>query len=65
VYRFQERLFSKNANCQQIVTIHFRTATSVREETPATEWDKFVPEQKLAALHKYDPKLVGHPPFGR
>jgi alpha-mannosidase len=50
---------------QQIVTIHFRTATSVSEETPVTEWDKFVPEQKLAALHTYDPKLVGHPPFGR
>jgi len=50
---------------QQIVTIHFRTATSVSEETPVTEWDKFVPEQKLAALHRYDPQLVGHPPFGR
>ena len=50
---------------QQIVTIHFRTATSVSEVTPVTEWDKFVPEQKLAALHKYDLKLVGHPPFGR
>jgi alpha-mannosidase len=50
---------------QQIVTIHFHTATTAPEAIPVTEWDKFVPEQKLSALHKYDPSLVGHPPFGR
>jgi alpha-mannosidase len=50
---------------QQIVTIHFRTESSVCDEVLVTEWDKFVPIQKLEALHKYDPKLVGHPPFGR
>jgi alpha-mannosidase len=50
---------------QQIVTIHFQTTSSVSDETPVTEWDKFVPEPKLAALHNYDPKLAGHPPFGR
>jgi alpha-mannosidase len=49
---------------QQIVTIHFQTESSVAEEVPVTEWDKFVPKQKLAALHRYDPSLIGHPPFG-
>jgi len=49
---------------QQIVTLHFHTDSSAMDETPVTKWDKFVPEQKLAALHRYDPNLVGHPPFG-
>jgi len=49
---------------QQIVTIHFHTATTARSNT-RDGVDKFVPEQKLSALHKYDPSLVGHPPFGR
>jgi alpha-mannosidase len=49
---------------QQIVTIHFQSESPVAEEVPVTEWDKFVPEQKLAALHRYDPSLIGHPPFG-
>jgi len=56
-YRFAVR-------AQQIVTIHLRTVSAVAEEVPVTEWDKFVPEQKLAALHRYDPSLIGHPPFG-
>jgi alpha-mannosidase len=50
---------------QQIVTIHFHTFAAAPAEIPVTEWDKFVPARKLAALHKYDPSLVGHPPFGR
>jgi hypothetical protein len=31
---------------------------------PIKQWDSFVPKEKLAALHAYDPKLIGHPPFG-
>jgi len=49
---------------QQIVTIHFATESALPEAEPVTQWDRFVPEAKLAALHKYDPALVGHPPFG-
>jgi alpha-mannosidase len=49
---------------QQIVTLHFQTKTKVPEPMPVTSWDAFVPEQKLAALHRYDTSLVGHPPFG-
>ena len=49
---------------QQIMTIHFATETTLPEAEAVTEWDRFVPEQKLPALHKYDPALVGHPPFG-
>jgi len=49
---------------QQIVTIHFRTDSAVAEETPVTEWDKFVPQSKLQALHAYSPELIGHPPLG-
>ena len=49
---------------QQIVTIHFHTESAVAESVPTTKWDKFVPEQKLAALHHYDPNLIGHPPLG-
>lgn len=56
-YRFAVR-------AQQVVTIHFHTESSVAEEAAVTKWDKFVPEQKLAALHNYDPGLIGHPPFG-
>jgi alpha-mannosidase len=49
---------------QQIVTIQFATASTVGEETPVSEWDKFVPQGKLKALHAYSPELIGHPPFG-
>lgn len=49
---------------QQIVTIHFETASSLPEAEPVTQWDRFVPEDKLPALHAYNPDLVGHPPFG-
>jgi alpha-mannosidase len=49
---------------QQIVTLHFQTETKVPEPLAVTSWDAFVPEQKLAALHRYDTALVGHPPFG-
>ena len=49
---------------QQIMTIHFATETTLPGAEAVTEWDRFVPEQKLPALHKYDPALVGHPPFG-
>jgi len=47
----------------QIVTIHFQTASAVEEITPVTEWDKFVPEAKRAALHAYG-NYKGHPPRG-
>ena len=49
---------------QQIVTMQFKTATSVEEETPVTSWDKFVPQNKLKALHAYSPDVIGHPPTG-
>lgn len=49
---------------QQIATIHFATETALPEAEPVTEWDRFVPERKLPALHNYNSALVGHPPFG-
>jgi alpha-mannosidase len=49
---------------QEIVTIRFEAETTLPEAEAVTQWDRFVPERKLAALHKYDPALVGHPPFG-
>lgn len=49
---------------QEIVTIHFETGSSLPEAEPVTKWDRFVPKEKLAALHTYDSALVGHPPFG-
>ena len=48
---------------QQIVTIHFHAASPVEEIKPVTEWDKFVPEPKRAALHAYG-NYKGHPPRG-
>jgi alpha-mannosidase len=56
--------YSFKVRPQQIVTLHFETATRVAEPEVVTKWDTFVPEKKLAALHNYDPSLVGHPPFG-
>ena len=47
----------------QIVTIHFHAASTVEEIKPVTEWDKFVPEPKRAALHAYG-NYKGHPPRG-
>ena len=47
---------------QQIVTVHFETDSSVPEPEPILSWDAFVPAEKLAALHAYDPRLIGHPP---
>jgi alpha-mannosidase len=49
---------------QQIVTMYFRTESAVEEETPVTAWDKFVPQEKLRALHAYSPDVIGHPPVG-
>lgn len=49
---------------QQIVTMHFSTLSTVVKPEPVTKWDRFVPQSKLAALNTYDPKLIGHPPFG-
>ena len=49
---------------QQIVTMHFEVDSRLPEAGPIKSWDAFVPKDKLAALHAYDPKLVGHPPFG-
>jgi alpha-mannosidase len=49
---------------QQIVTIHLQTPTALTSVEPITAWDQFVPEKKLAALHRYEPGVKGHPPFG-
>jgi len=49
---------------QQIVTLHFETAHALPAPEPITAWDEFVPKDKLAALHAYDPNVKGHPPFG-
>jgi alpha-mannosidase len=48
---------------QQIVTIRFGAADSVGKLELVTSWDKFVPEQKRAALRAYRP-VKGHPPRG-
>lgn len=53
-----------NVKPQQIVTIHFETSSRLPETEAVTKWDRFVPEEKLPALHKYNAALVGHPPFG-
>lgn len=57
VYRFAVRP-------QQIVTLHFATETALPEPAPIENWDRFVPPGKLAALHHYNSRLIGHPPFG-
>jgi alpha-mannosidase len=49
---------------QQIITVHFETSSAVHVPEPVKAWDRFVPADKLPALHAYDPTLVGHPPFG-
>lgn len=49
---------------QEIVTLQFRTAETLPTPDPIEAWDRFVPKEKLAALHAYDPNLIGHPPFG-
>ncbi len=49
---------------QQIVTLHFETAQTLPVPDPIMAWDEFVPHEKLAALHAYDPNVKGHPPFG-
>ena len=49
---------------QQIVTIHFEVSSALPDIVPVKSWDSFVPKEKLAALHAYDPSLIGHPPFG-
>ena len=49
---------------QQIVTMRFETSGAVPVPKPVTTWEPFVPEQKLAVLHRYEPGLKGHPPFG-
>ena len=57
--------YSFQVRPQQIVTLHFHTDSTVPEPEIVTRWDKFVPKEKLPALHAYDPRLIGHPPFGR
>ena len=49
---------------QQIVTLQFETSSVLPMPEPVQSWDAFVPEEKLPALHAYDPNLIGHPPFG-
>jgi alpha-mannosidase len=60
----KSEIYKIDVKPQQIVTVHFETATTLPEAEVVTKWDRFVPEQKLPALHKYNPALVGHPPFG-
>jgi alpha-mannosidase len=55
-YRFPVR-------AQQIVTLRFRTASSVNEAKSVMAWDDMVPQPKLAALHEYSNEK-GHPPRG-
>ena len=55
--------YSIEVQPQEIVTLHFDTS-SLPSPDPITSWDEFVPTEKLAALHAYDPKVKGHPPFG-
>jgi hypothetical protein len=57
-------IYTVDLKPQQTATIHSATETTLLEAEAITEWDRFVPEQKLPALHKYNPSLVGHPPFG-
>jgi hypothetical protein len=61
---FKSSHYSFPVRPQQIVTMHFETASTLPEPEPVKSWDAFVPEEKLAALHAYDPSLIGHPPFG-
>ncbi|MGH9584693.1 MAG: glycoside hydrolase family 38 C-terminal domain-containing protein, partial [Bryobacteraceae bacterium] len=49
---------------QQILTLRFKTASSVPIPPPIKAWDPFVPKDKLPALHAYNPNLIGHPPLG-
>ncbi len=49
---------------QQILTVRLMVDTAVNSPEPITRWDSFVPENKLAALHAYDPNTIGHPPEG-
>jgi alpha-mannosidase len=49
---------------QQIVTMQFETTATLPSPEPVLAWDPFVPHERLAALHRYEPGLKGHPPFG-
>jgi hypothetical protein len=49
---------------QQIVTLRFKTGSSLPIPPPIEAWDRFVPKDKLPALHAYNPNLIGHPPSG-
>jgi hypothetical protein len=48
----------------QILTLRFKTGSTVPIPQPVEAWAPFVPKEKLAALHAYDPKLIRHPPSG-
>lgn len=60
----KSEIYKIDVTAQQIVTAHFKTATTLPEAEVVTEGGRFVPEQKLPALRKYSPALVGHSPFG-
>jgi len=49
---------------QQIVTIRLSTASAVPEVKPLRKWDELAPPAKLAALRRWLPGRVGHPPLG-
>ncbi|MDE3179896.1 MAG: hypothetical protein KGM47_09580 [Acidobacteriota bacterium] len=48
---------------QQIITMRFKTNSTVEGIRPILKWDSLVPKSKLAALHTYGNEK-GHPPRG-
>jgi len=60
----QSEVYRIDIKPQQIVTVHFETGSTLPQADAVTQWDRFVPKQKLPALHEYNAALVGHPPFG-
>jgi hypothetical protein len=49
---------------QEIVTIRFGAPKAVPEIEALTKWDELVPPAKLAALRRWLPDRLGHPPMG-
>jgi hypothetical protein len=50
---------------QEIVTLRFRADAPVEAAEPLLDWSELVPTNKLAALHRYLPDVIGHPPRGK
>jgi len=53
-----------HVNPQQIVTMRFKTNSSVSGIKPLTDWEELVPPGKLETLRRYLPDRKGHPPSG-